>query len=70
MDFRSTFRTWCAECTTFPREVAEAALAHVIQSKVESAYMRSDFYNKRVELMQQWANYIAPTVDELRRNNA
>jgi integrase len=55
--FRSTFRTWAAEKTTFPHEVAEAALAHTIESKVVAAYQRTDFLAKRRELMTAWANY-------------
>jgi integrase len=54
---RSTFRDWCAEATSFPREVAEAALAHALPSSVESAYLRSDVLAKRRMLMQQWAEF-------------
>ena len=42
--FRSTFRDWCAEQTSFSREVAEAALAHQVGNKVERAYARSDLW--------------------------
>ncbi|MFM0286411.1 tyrosine-type recombinase/integrase [Paraburkholderia megapolitana] len=56
--FRSTFRDWVAECTVFPNEVAEMALAHAIRDKTESAYRRGDLLEKRRELMQAWANYI------------
>ncbi|MEQ5837989.1 integrase arm-type DNA-binding domain-containing protein [Paraburkholderia acidicola] len=56
--FRSTFRDWVAECTAFPNEVAEMALAHAIRDKTESAYRRGDLLEKRRELMQAWANYI------------
>lgn len=56
--FRSTFRTWAAERTTFPREVAEAALAHVLEDKTEAAYQRGDLFEKRRKLMQSWANYV------------
>ncbi len=55
--FRSSFRNWCAEQTAFPREVAEAALAHVSGDKVEQAYMRSDLFDKRRRLMDAWADY-------------
>ena len=55
--FRSTFRDWCAERTNFPREVCEAALAHVNADKVEAAYMRSDLFYKRSQLMSKWATY-------------
>lgn len=55
--FRSTFRDWCAEQTNFPREVAEAALAHVVKDKTEAAYQRGDLIEKRALLMQAWADY-------------
>ena len=55
--FRSSFRDWAAEQTNFPREVAEAALAHAIQSRVEAAYRRSDLFEKRRLLMEKWARY-------------
>ena len=57
--FRSTFRDWAAERTDFPREVAEMALAHSIGSKVEAAYRRGDLFDKRKQMMQDWANYAA-----------
>jgi integrase len=53
--FRSTFRDWAAERTNFPREVAEAALAHVVGDKVEAAYRRGDLFEKRRRLMDAWA---------------
>lgn len=55
--FRSTFRDWCGDCTEFPREVAEAALAHVVGSDVETAYRRGTGLAKRRELMAAWAAY-------------
>ncbi|MCL2469541.1 MAG: integrase arm-type DNA-binding domain-containing protein [Alphaproteobacteria bacterium] len=55
--FRSTFRDWAAEQTNFPREVAEAALAHAVSDKVEAAYRRSDLFDKRRQLMEAWARY-------------
>ena len=55
--FRSTFRDWAAEQTNFPREVAEAALAHAVENQVEAAYRRSDLFEKRRLLMEQWARY-------------
>jgi integrase len=57
--FRSTFRDWAAECTEFPREVAEAALAHAIGDKVEAAYRRGDLFEKRRRLMDAWGTYCA-----------
>jgi integrase len=57
--FRSSFRTWAAERTGFPREVIEAALAHVVGNKVEAAYQRGDLFDKRRRLMDEWARYCA-----------
>lgn len=55
--FRSTFRDWCAEQTDYPRDVAEMALAHAIGNKVEAAYRRGDLFEKRKQMMQDWADY-------------
>lgn len=55
--FRSTFRDWASEITNYPREVAEAALAHAIADKVEAAYRRGDLFNKRRSMMEAWANF-------------
>lgn len=55
--FRSAFRDWCAEQTTYPGEVAEAALAHAIQNKVEAAYRRTNYLEKRKGLMKDWADF-------------
>ncbi len=55
--FRSSFRDWCAEVTSYPREVAEQALAHVVDDKVEAAYRRGDLFMKRVKLMAAWAKF-------------
>jgi len=55
--FRSTFRDWAAERTNYPREVAEAALAHVVGDKVEAAYRRGDLFEKRCRLMAEWAKF-------------
>ena len=57
--FRSSFRDWAAEKTDHPREVIEAALAHVVQNKVEAAYARSDLFERRRHLMDDWAEYLA-----------
>ena len=57
--FRSSFRDWVEECTATPWAVAEAALAHNFGNATQAAYMRSDLYDRRRELMQQWANYLA-----------
>jgi len=55
--FRSSFRDWAAECTNFPNEVCEAALAHVIGNKAEAAYRRGDLFDKRRKLVDAWAAY-------------
>ena len=55
--FRSTFRDWCAESTNYPREVAEAALAHTLRDKVEAAYQRGDMMDRRRPLMAHWAAF-------------
>ena len=57
--FRSSFRDWAAEETDHPREVVEAALAHVLRNKVEAAYRRSDLFERRRQLMDDWAAYLA-----------
>lgn len=57
--FRSSFRDWAAEKTDHPREVVEAALAHVVQNKVEAAYRRTDLFERRRRLMDDWAAYVA-----------
>ncbi len=54
---RSTFRDWAGERTSFPREIAEAALAHVTGNAVERAYRRGDAFEKRRVLMQQWGTF-------------
>jgi integrase len=54
---RSAFRDWAAECTNFPREVAEMALAHAVGDAVERAYARTDLFDRRRKLMQDWAQY-------------
>lgn len=56
--FRSSFRDWSGEVSSFPRDVAEMALAHVIENKVEAAYRRGDLFAKRIQMMQEWAHYV------------
>jgi integrase len=58
--FRSSFRDWAGECTSFPREIAEAALAHAVGDQTERAYRRGDALERRRELMQAWANFCEP----------
>ena len=55
--FRSSFRDWAAERTSYPNHVAEAALAHTISDKVEKAYRRGDLFEKRRRLMADWASW-------------
>jgi integrase len=55
--FRSSFRDWAAEQTHYPNEVCEAALAHVIENKVEAAYRRTDLFERRRALMTAWAAF-------------
>ncbi len=57
--FRSSFRDWAAEQTDAPHEVIEAALAHVVRNRVEAAYARSDLFERRRILMDDWARYLA-----------
>jgi len=72
--FRSTFRDWAAECTNFPAEVAEMALAHTVGDKLEAAYRRGDLFEKRREIMAAWANFIdrdkAATVVPMRKDGS
>jgi len=59
--FRSSFRDWAGNETHFPRELAEAALAHAVGDKAEQAYRRSDALEKRRALMEAWAAYCEPS---------
>lgn len=59
--FRSAFRDWAAECTGYPHEVCEMALAHTIENKAEAAYRRGDLFDKRRELMNDWAAFCSAT---------
>lgn len=56
--FRSTFTDWAAEQTEFPKEIADKALAHTVPNAVEAAYRRTDFFDKRRTLMNQWAAFV------------
>ena len=56
--FRSSFRDWSGEESNFPRDVAEMALGHVIENKVEAAYRRGDLFEKRRSMMEAWANFV------------
>ena len=57
--FRSSFRDWAAERTNTSREVVEAALAHTVRNPTEAAYARSDLFERRRRLMDDWATYLA-----------
>ena len=64
--WRSAFKDWSSERTSFPREVSEMALAHAIGDKVEAAYRRGELLNKRAAMMEQWANFLlSPPVDNV-----
>lgn len=56
--FRSTFRDWVSDATSFSGEIAEQALAHTIRNTTEAAYRRGDLLERRRELMQAWADYV------------
>jgi integrase len=56
--FRSTFKDWATECTEYPNEVSEMALAHVVRGKVEAAYRRGDILEKRRSLMDDWGVFL------------
>jgi integrase len=58
--FRSSFRDWAGNVSSFSREIVETALAHVIGDKAEQAYRRSDALEKRRKLMEAWAAYCEP----------
>jgi integrase len=57
--FRATFKTWASERTNFPREIIEAALAHVVGDAAEQAYARGDMLARRRQLMEAWGKYCA-----------
>ncbi len=58
---RSAFRDWASECTSFPNEVCEMALAHVVENATEAAYRRGDLFEKRAKLMEAWAEFCTKT---------
>lgn len=67
---RSTFRDWAGDCTSFPREIAEMALAHAVGDETEVAYRRSTALAKRRALMNEWADYCASANIRLHRSAA
>ena len=60
--FRSTFKDWCSEQTSYPNELSEMAMAHTVSDKVEAAYRRGDMREKRRKLMADWAAFCASRV--------
>ena len=65
--FRSAFKDWSSDETSFPDHLSEAALAHPSVDKVRGAYARSDLFAKRRELMDAWAEYWPPVAAKRRR---
>jgi integrase len=62
--FRSSFKDWASEMSSFPDAVSEAALAHVDANKTRASYRRTDFLMMRADMMAAWASYInGPSVD-------
>ena len=61
---RSSFRDWSGEVSSFPRDVAEMALAHVVDTKVEAAYRRGDLFEKRTRMMEKWASFLAANIQD------
>ena len=62
--FRSSFRDWASERTDHPREVVEAALAHRVRDQTEAAYARSDLFERRRRLMDDWTEYLLATAGQ------
>src|SRR5262249_14386475 len=62
--FRSSFRTFAAEGTSFPHEIAELALAHTVGTAVTRAYKRTDLFDRRRKLMQAWSDFLARPATE------
>jgi integrase len=60
--FRASFKTWASECTGYPRDVVEMALAHSIGTGVEAAYRRGDLFEKRKRLMAEWGAFCGTSV--------
>ena len=68
--FRSTFRDWAEDETTYSHEVKEAALAHVVKNRAEAAYRRTDLFEKRRALMRDWASFVTGSEAGLARATA
>lgn len=67
--FRSTFRTWGGELSSYPRDMLETALAHTLENKVEAAYMHGTQIEKRRKLMQDWADYVDSPSPQNKQSN-
>ncbi len=63
--FRSSFRDWAAECTSVPRAVCEAALAHALLDKTEAAYHRTDLFERRRQLMESWSRFATAKIADV-----
>ena len=61
--FRSSFRDWAAECSDAPREVCELALAHMNTTRIEAAYRKTDLFERRRTLVEQWAAFLVDIKD-------
>lgn len=68
--FRSSFRDWAGEESSFPRDVCEMALAHVIENRVEAAYRRGDLFDKRRKMMEEWAEWCFRGRDQINDTEA
>ena len=68
--FRSSFRDWASEKTNATRDIAELALAHKVGSEVERSYARSDLFEKRRGLMDQWAAFLTGASGKVLRMRA
>lgn len=55
--FRSTFKDWCSDQTSYPNEMSEMAMSHTVSDKVEAAYRRGDMRDRRKQLMEDWAAF-------------
>ena len=66
---RGCFRTWAGDRTRYPREIAEAALAHTNGDKVERAYLHTDFFKRRARMMQDWADFISKPIEKAAGGN-
>jgi len=67
--FRSSLRTWLAECTDAPHEVCETVLAHVNGTSVQRSYRRTDYLEQRAALMERWANFVASQSNSVELKN-